>query len=197
MQKCRALFYYHFAQRRAVNGAVAPSSWGGKERTVNMALFKRPALKEQGLSDAQIEWLMTEAQRSLSANYIPKSDVKEQIDTAVQNALKDAPQAINPTDTDEYKSVAEERDMLRALSGDDFASVKPKFREAVYKMLERGENAPPVAEQLKTVAEKYEEYFTPTDTPQAPQFGAEVRGQMPSGKTEKTFMDVWGYDRKG
>lgn len=162
-----------------------------------MALFKRPALKEQGLSDAQIEWLMTEAQRALGANYIPKSDVKEQIDTAVQNALKDAPQAISPTDTDEYKSVAEERDMLRALSGDDFASVKPKFREAVYKMLERGENAPPVAEQLKTVAEKYEEYFTPTDTPQAPQFGAEVRGQMPSGKTEKTFMDVWGYDRKG
>lgn len=163
-----------------------------------MALFRRPALKEQGLSDAQIEWLMTEAQRALGANYIPKSEVQEQIDAAVQNALKETPQSMDPTDTDEYKSVAEERDMLRALSGDDFASVKPKFREAVYKMLERGENAPPITEQLKTVAEKYEEYFTPESTsPQAPQFGAEVKGQMPSGKTEKTFMDIWGYDKKG
>lgn len=78
--------------------------------------------------------------------------------------------------------------MLRALGGDDFSSVKPKFRETVYKMLERGENAPAIAEQLKTVAEKYEEYFNPTEPdppPSSPQFGAEVKGQMPSGKPDQ------------
>jgi len=102
-------------------------------------------------------------------------------------------------ETDEYKAVAEERDMLRALGGDDFSSVKPKFRETVYKMLERGENAPAIAEQLKTVAEKYEEYFNPTEPappPSSPQFGAEVKGQMPSGKTGSTFEDVWGLKQR-
>ena len=49
------------------------------------------------------------------------------------------------------------------------------------------------AEQLKTVAEKYEEYFNPTEPapPSSPQFGAEVKGQMPSGKTGSTFEDIW------
>lgn len=158
--------------------------------------FTRRALAGLGLSEEQVEKVMTLHGTSMS-DFIPKSELQAKIDDALADAQKNALQSAQIKETDEYKSVAEERDMLRALSGDDFASVKPKFREAVYKMLERGENAPPVAEQLKTVAEKYEEYFTPTDTPQAPQFGAEVRGQMPSGKTEKTFMDVWGYDRKG
>ena len=76
---------------------------------------------------------------------------------------------------------------------------KPKFRETVYKMLERGENAPAVSEQLKTVAEKYEEYFNPAESsapPSSPQFGAEVKGQMPSGKTGTAFEDVWGLGKK-
>ena len=164
-----------------------------------MALFKRPALKEQGFSEVQIDWLMTEAQRSLGANYIPKSDVQDQIDAAVQDALKDAPQAVDPTETDAYKSVAEERDMLRALSGDEFASVKPKFREAVYKMIDRSEGAPSTADQLKTVQEKYEEYFNPAEPAEpakTPQFGAGVQGSMPTGKTSPSFGDYWGFDKQ-
>ena len=163
-----------------------------------MALFKRPALKEQGFSEAQIDWLMTEAQRSLGANYIPKTDVQDQIDAAVQAALKDAPQAVDPTETDAYKAVAEERDMLRALGGDEFASVKPKFREAVYKMLDRSEGAPSTADQLKTVQEKYEEYFNPAEPAEpakTPQFGAGVQGSMPTGKTTPSFGDYWGFSK--
>lgn len=161
-----------------------------------MALFKRPALKEQGFSEAQIDWLMTEAQRSLGANYIPKTDVQDQIDAAVQAALKDAPQAVDPTTTDAYKAVAEERDMLRALGGEEFASVKPKFRESVYKQLDRGEGAPSVADQLNGIREKYEEYFESDPTPakpdkSAPHFGAPVTGSMPASGPKSTLENIW------
>ena len=66
-------------------------------------------------------------------------------------------------------------------------------------MLDRGENAPAVSEQLKTVAEKYEEYFNPKEQPAqpGPQFGAEVKGQMPGGNTIQSFTDLWGYNKKG
>ena len=68
----------------------------------------------------------------------------------------------------------------------------------VYKMLDRGENAPAVSEQLKTVAEKYEEYFNPKEQPAqpGPQFGAEVKGQMPSGQSRTSFEEVWGLNKK-
>lgn len=160
--------------------------------------FTRKALAGLGLPEEAVEKVMALHGTSM-ADFIPKSELQEKIDVAVDQARKSAPPA-DVTATDEYKAVAEERDMLRALGGDDFASVKPKFRETVYKMLERGENAPSVAEQLKTVAEKYEEYFNPTEQPTlaaAPQFGADVKGQMPSGKSGVSFMDVWGYDKKG
>lgn len=129
-----------------------------------MALFKRTVLKEKGLTDEQIEYLMTESNRALAANYLPKSEVQEQINHALEDAKKNVPEDV--TQTEAYKTVAAERDMLRALSGDEFSSVKPKFREAVYKMLERGEEAKPIPEQLEHIAEQYEEYFTPKQTEQ-------------------------------
>lgn len=152
-----------------------------------------------GLSEEQVEKVMTLHGTSM-ADFIPKSELQAKIEEALADAQKNALQNVKVKETDEYKAVAEERDMLRALGGDDFSSVKPKFRETVYKMLERGENAPPIPEQLKAVAEKYEEYFNPTEqspASAAPQFGAEVKGQMPAGKTGTSFMDVWGYDKKG
>lgn len=163
-----------------------------------MAFFKRPELEAQGITGNAQDWLMAELNRRLSVNYISKDEAKEQADAAVQAALKDAPQAVDPTTTDAYKAVAEERDMLRALGSDDFASVKPKFREAVYRLIDRGENAPAIAEQLKTVAEKYEEYFSPTEPPEppkAPQFGAKVEGSMPKGHKEPSFGDYWGFGK--
>jgi hypothetical protein len=58
--------------------------------------------------------------------------------------------------------------MLRAIGGEDFQTVKPKFRETVFGMLDRGEKADPVAEQLAGIKEKYEEYFTSAQEPQEP-----------------------------
>lgn len=121
-----------------------------------MALFKRADLKAQGLTDEQIEFVMTEGNRSLAKNYTLNSDVQAQIEAAAQNAPQ---QPADVKTTPEYVELARERDMLRAIGGEDFAGVKPKFRETVFSMLDRGEKAAPVPDQLKAIGEKYEEYF--------------------------------------
>ena len=128
-----------------------------------MALFKRPTLKDKGLTDDQIEWLLTESNRALAANYMPKSDMQEQIDAAETKKKKDFPKAVKIEDSDEYKAVAAERDMLRAIGGEEFSSIKPKFRETVYSMIQRGEDAPSLEDQLGQVKAKFEEYFVEAD----------------------------------
>lgn len=157
-----------------------------------MALFKRPDLKAQGLNDEQIEYIMTEGNRSLSANYTLTSDVQSMIDAAVQ-AAQTAP--IDIKTSAEYKQIVAERDMLRAIGSDDFASVKPKFRETVFGLLDRGEKAPAIADQLKAIGEKYEEYFVPQskEGDPKPAFGAPTQGSAPTGKTGPSFMDTWNF----
>lgn len=127
-----------------------------------MALFKRSDLKEKGFSDEQIEYIMTESGRSLSANYVLQSDVQSKIDEAVKAAQ---PAPVDVKTSPEYAELARERDMLRAIGGDDFSAVKPKFREQVFGMLDRGATALPVSEQLVGIKEKYEEYFVPEAEP--------------------------------
>lgn len=162
-----------------------------------MAIFKRETLKEKGLTDEQIDFLMSESGRALG-EYIPKSELQGHIDEALKKAPQPTP--VDPKSTEEYKAVADELAMVRALGGEDFASVKPKFRETVYKMLDHGEKHAPYAEQMKTVAEQYEEYFTPqtqTQEPQnKPQFGAPVNGSMPNGDKAPSFGDYWGFGKK-
>lgn len=164
-----------------------------------MAFFKRPELEAQGITGNAQDWLMAELNRRLSVNYISKDEAKEQADAAVQAALEKAPQAVDPTMTDAYKAVAEERDMLRALNGSDFVSVKPKFREAVYKQLDKSQGAKPIAEQLNGIRETFEEYFEQTiqpDQEKTPRFGAEVSGSMPEGGGKKTFESLWFGNKK-
>ena len=95
--------------------------------------------------------------------YVPQSDVQAQIDAALK-AVKQ-PDPIDPKTTTEYLELQRERDMLRAIGGDDFAQVKPKFREQVFWMLDRGDKAKPVSEQLTGIKEKYDEYFLPAADP--------------------------------
>ena len=128
-----------------------------------MALFKRADLEAQGLTKDQIEYIMTESGRSLSANYVLTSDVQSRIDEAVKSVK---PEPVDVKTTPEYMEVVGERDMLRAIGGEDFATVKPKFREQVYGMLQTGTDAKPVAEQLTGIRENYEEYFLAAEQPQ-------------------------------
>ena len=163
-----------------------------------MAIFKRETLKEKGLTDEQIDFLMSESGRALG-DYIPKSELQGHIDEAVKKLPPPIP--IDPKTTEEYKKIAEELAMTKALGGEEFASVKPKFRETVYKMLDHGEKHAPYSEQMQGVAEQYEEYFTQTQAqqqtgPQKPQFGAPTEGTMPGGDKGASFSDYWGFGKK-
>lgn len=159
-----------------------------------MALFKRKDLESKGLTAEQIDWIMTESGRALSADYMPKSSLQDEID----KAMKEAGKGIDITTNPEYLAVASERDMLRAINGKEYESIKPKFREQVYNMVSRKEGAEPVEKQLETLKKDYEEYFNPAEEKStAPQFGAQVSGSMPKGETKNTFESLWGIDKKG
>lgn len=159
-----------------------------------MALFKRADLEAQGFSKEQIEYLMTESNRSLATNYILKSDVQSQIDEAVKNVQ---PVPVDPKTTPEYMAIVEERDMLRTVGGEDFATVKPKFREQVFKMLDRSENAPSVADQLTGFKENWSEYFISEEgnknTPQYSQGNGRgaVNPETEEDKLVKQLSESW------
>lgn len=157
--------------------------------------FTRRTVAGYGLTDEQLEKVMTLYATSL-ADYIPKSEVDERIKTAVSDALKNAP-GPDIKSSEEYKALQGEFDGYRRkveTSGElKQGGVKDKFIDAVYSLLEPGK---PVADQLPTIREQYEEYFTPTEEPPpAPQFGAKVEGTMPSGKTSPSFGDYWHFGK--
>jgi len=162
-----------------------------------MALFKRATLKDQGFSDEQIDYIMSESGKALYSNYVSADEVQAKIDAAVK-AVK--PEPVDVKGTPEYAELARERDMLRAIGGEDFATVKPKFRETVFGMLDRGEKAKPIAEQLTGVREKFEEYFVPEKKPdeQKPAFGSPDKGKMPTGEQGDAakIADIWGFAPK-
>lgn len=165
-----------------------------------MALFKRADLEAQGMTKEQIDFVMTEGNRSLSKNYVLSSDVQEQINAAVE-AAKAAP--VNVKETDDYKALEGEfaayKDKQATITSEPFEAVKPKFREQVYGMIQRGDGAEPVDKQLAGIREKYEEYFTPAQQQQKPPaFGAPIQGSMPTGNkgAVQGFKDTWGFGPK-
>lgn len=138
--------------------------------------------------------------RALDEGYISKHDAEEAKQAAIEatKAGLKAPDPIDPKTTDEYLALQRERDMLRAIGGEDFASVKPKFRETVFGMLDRGEKAKPISEQLSGIQEKYEEYFTAQEPQPKPTFGAPTQGSMPKGEegAVAAFTNAWGFAPK-
>ena len=163
-----------------------------------MALFKRSTLREKGLNDEQIEYLMTESGRALAADYMAKADLQTQIDAAVETAKQGwKPEPVNVKESDEYKKLEADLARVRAVNSEDFASIKPKFRETVYGLLDHAEGAKAIAEQLNDVKKDYEEYFLPSQNPTpAPQqgkpiFGAPTEGRMPTGEKKSTLESIW------
>ena len=165
-----------------------------------MAEFTRKFLMDHGVPEDQVDAIMAARNQTMNdtlSGYVAKADVQKQIEAAVAAVPK--PEPIDPKTTDEYQALQRERDMLRAIGGDDFASVKPKFREQVFGMLDRGEKAKPIAEQLTGIQEKYEEYFTvKQESAPKPTFGAPTQGSMPKGDegVEAQFMKAWGISPK-
>ena len=125
-------------------------------------------IRNSELTDEQkTEQLFALYGRALDDGYVSKraaEDAKNQAVEAAKAGFK-IPDPVDPKTTQEYIDLANERDMLRAIGGDDFQAVKPKFRETVFGMLDRGEKAAAVADQLTGIKEKYEEYFIPDEQP--------------------------------
>ena len=132
-------------------------------------------IRNSELTDEQkTEQLFALYGRALDDGYVSKraaEDAKNQAVEAAKAGFK-VPDPVDPKTTPEYMEIVKERDMLRAIGGEDFSTVKPKFRETVFGMLDRGEKAAAIADQLTGIKEKYEEYFLseqPADNNPKPQ----------------------------
>ena len=174
-------------------------------------IFTRPALDKimnngELTPEQRTEQVFSLYGRALDEGFISKRDAEDAKNQAVEAAKAGfkAPEPVDPKTTPEYLEIMKERDMLRAIGGDDFAKVKPKFRETVFGMLDRGEKAQAIPDQLTGIKEKYEEYFLPEEDPNknqdqpknTPQFSQNPgrAGTNPESEEEKLFKqlsDAW------
>lgn len=159
--------------------------------------FSRKFLIDHGVPEDQVDAIMAERNRTLS-DYVPKADLQQQIDAAVQKAREEAPKAVVVQETEEYKALAGELAKTKAFTSEAFAKVKPKFRDSVWGLLDHDK---PVEEQLPKIAEQYEEYFVAAEPPAEPEpnkphFGSPDQGGMPRGKSGKSLEDLWGFGKK-
>lgn len=170
-------------------------------------IFTRKALNEimanEGLTPEQrTEQIFGLYGRALDDGYIAKGAAAQAQETALENAKAEWEKGIkvpDPKESEAYKQLQGEfnsyRQMQEARTSDAYKGVKGKFFETVYGMVDRGDGAKPVEEQLKGIREKYEEYFAPAEPEKKPTFGAPIEGSMPKGETGavKGFADAWGF----
>ena len=159
--------------------------------------FTRKFLTDHGVPEDQVDAIMAERNRTLG-DYVPKADVQSQIDAAVATARTEAAQQVNVEESDAYKALQAELNKTRAIGSEDFSTVKPKFREAVYGLLDHEK---PVADQLPAIKEQYEEYFNqsepPKQEPGKPQFvSPDQGGGMPKGGDKTDLGALWGFASK-
>lgn len=160
--------------------------------------FTRKALAALGLDEEKIEKVMTLHGTSM-ADFVPKSELAAKIEEAKTSALKEAPKP-DVKESDDYKALQAEFDSFKrkveTASELKKGGVKEKFIDNVFALLTEDK---PATEQLDAIREKYEEYFSPQEQSQAaasPQFGADTKGQMPSGKTAPSMEDIWGIPKR-
>ena len=175
-------------------------------------IFTRRALNEimgnEGLTPEQrTEQIFGLYGRALDDGYIAKGAAAQAQETALENAKAEWEKGVkipDPKESDAYKQLQGQfdayRQMQQARGSKDYEGVKPKFFETVYGMVDRGDGAKPVEEQLKGIRENFEEYFTPAQQPtnNKPTFGAPTEGSMPKGDkgAVQGFTDAWGFGPK-
>ena len=143
--------------------------------------------------------------RALDEGYVSKraaEDAKTQAVEAAKAGFK-VPDPVDPKTTPEYMEIVKERDMLRAIGGEDFSKVKPKFREIVFNSLDRGEKAAAMTDQLAGIKEQFPEYFIPDEQPKddqkpqnLPQYSqnpgrAGTNPESEEDKIAKQILDQW------
>jgi hypothetical protein len=176
-----------------------------------MALFSRKAIADiianESISpEDKIEQIFSLHGQHLDAGYITKAAAEAAKQSAIEEAQKNF-KAPDVKESAEYKALQDDfaayKTRQEARSSADFATVKPKFFDAVYDRIDRQAGAKPVKDQLAELAKSYEEYFQPQqpDPPAGgakpgPQFGAQTQGTVPAGDGKGSFADIWGYKRK-
>ena len=113
--------------------------------------------------------------RALDDGYISKSAAQQAQEAAIESAKAEwekGQTVPDPKESDDYKTLQNQfndyKAMQQARTGKDYEGVKPKFFETVYGMVDRGEGAKPLAEQLAGIKERYEEYFIEKPVDPAP-----------------------------
>jgi len=155
-----------------------------------MAFFKRSALKEKGLTDEQIEYVLTESGRMI-ADYVPKSEMAEKIEEAKN-------QQADFHESEEWKNMVNannalsaENAKIKALSSDDFKGVKSQYRDILWDKIDHGEKAKPIAEQINGFKETMPELFITEE--KKPAFGAQTQGEPPKGTN--SFGAYWNFKK--
>lgn len=142
--------------------------------------------------------------RALDDGYIAKTAAQQAQQTALDNAKAEWEKGVkvpDPKESDAYKQLAGEFNAYKAMQtargSKEYEGIKPKFFETVYGMIDRGDGAKSVEEQLKGIRENYEEYFAPASAPANPKptFGAPTEGSMPKGDEGAVngFAKAWGF----
>ena len=153
-------------------------------------------------ADEKTERLFSLYGQALDDGYTSKSAAQAAINSAVEQAKQEALKGIEKPDikgSEEYRALQAQFDDYRAMqkarTSEDYAGVKPKFFETVYGMIDRGDGAKPVPDQLTEIQKSYEEYFNKQEEapPAKPAFGAPTQGSAPSGKTGPSFAEKWGF----
>lgn len=104
--------------------------------------------------------------RALEDGYIAKGAAAQAQQAALEQARAEWEKGLtipDPKESDDYKALQTQFDAYRAMqaarTSKDFEGVKPKFFETVYGLVDRGEGAKSLREQLAGIREQYEEYF--------------------------------------
>lgn len=174
-------------------------------------IFTRPEiakiLNDEALdADERVNRIMSLRGRDLDEGYVTKSAAKAAADSAIEQAKaeweKNLPKP-NIKESEEYKALQGEyagyKAMQEAKGSEDYKDVKGKFFDTVYGMVEKGEGAKPVSEQLAEIRKNYEEYFNPQagggtgDQPKnTPQFSKQPghTGTNPDTEEEKLYKEL-------
>ena len=155
--------------------------------------FSRKFLLDNGVPEDKVDVILAERNRTL-ADYVPKSDVQAQIDSAIEKAAKDQkPADIEVKTTPEYLELLGKNQKLEAFQTDDFSSVKAPYKDIVWSKLDHAEKHTPYSEQIEALkADMPDLFITQEETPK-PSFGTAPKGAAPTGNAGPSFMDNWGF----
>lgn len=158
--------------------------------------FSRKFLLDNGVPEEKVDVILAERNRTL-ADYVPKSDVQAQIDSALEKAAKDAkPQDIDVKTTPEYLELLGQNEKLTAFQTDDFSIVKAPYRDIVWGKLDHAEDHKPYNEQIEELKGTMPDLFVAQEETPKPNFGTAPKGAAPTGNAGPSFNDVWNFPQK-